>query len=119
MSIAWDKVLPVIVSILIIIAVALLREKSPSFSAIAATMPINIPLGMWIVYATATDKNTVMQGFTTNVMINMIPTMVFAGVVMLATRMGLGLIACIIVGYIGWGVTFVLVSVIKHAMGIE
>jgi hypothetical protein len=51
MQIDVQRILPVLVSILIIISVAVLRQYSKTFAAIAATMPINIPLGLWIVYA--------------------------------------------------------------------
>lgn len=37
--------MPVLVSIGIIIAVAVLRNVNKQFAAIVATMPINIPLG--------------------------------------------------------------------------
>ena len=51
MSIDWQRVLPVAVSIGIIIAVAVLRQYSKTFAAIAATMPINVPLALWIIYS--------------------------------------------------------------------
>lgn len=54
-AINWASILPVIVSILIIIAIAILRNYSQAFASIVAVMPINIPLGMWIVAAGAPD----------------------------------------------------------------
>jgi hypothetical protein len=51
MTIHWERIAPVIVSILIIIAIAILRQYSAVFASIAAVMPINVPLGMWIVAA--------------------------------------------------------------------
>jgi hypothetical protein len=112
MVIVWDKVLPVIVSIGIIIAVAILREKSEAFSAIAATMPINIPLGMWIVYSGA-KESTVMPNFTHNVFLNMFPTLIFAFIVMIAARWGWGLVPSIAIGYLGWGTSFAILQVLR------
>ncbi|MFQ3646031.1 MAG: hypothetical protein SNJ54_11215 [Anaerolineae bacterium] len=117
LALPWEKLAPVIVSILIIIAVALLREKSPAFSAIAATMPINIPLGMFIVYASAGDRTETMQNFTHNVFINMWPTMVFALVVLIVTRWGWGLVPSIAAGYVGWGVSFLILSYFRGGLG--
>ena len=117
MPIAWEKVAPVGLSIVIIIAVALLREKSPAFSAIAATMPINIPLGMFIVWASAIEKTNTMQNFTQNVFINMWPTMVFSLLVLVAARWGWGLVPSIIFGYIGWGVSFLVVTYFRGGLG--
>ena len=41
--------LPVFISIAIIISVALLRERSRTLAAVLVTLPINIPLAMWII----------------------------------------------------------------------
>lgn len=49
MTIDWQRVLPVIASILII-SVAVVRQYSKALAPILATMPINIPLAMWILY---------------------------------------------------------------------
>jgi hypothetical protein len=117
LALPWEKLAPVVVSILIIVAVALLREKSPAFSAIAATMPINIPLGMFIVYASAADKTATMQTFTYNVFLNMWPTMAFALIVLVAARWGWGLVPSIVAGYVGWGVGFLVLSYFRGGLG--
>lgn len=116
-ALPWEKLAPVIVSILIIIAVALLRERSPAFSAIAATMPINIPLGMFIVYTSAIDRTGAMENFTQNVFINMWPTMVFALVVLIVARWGWGLVPSIVAGYVGWGIAFLILSYFRGGLG--
>ncbi len=46
MTIDWSRVTPVLISIGIIIGIAILRQYSKTIAAIAATMPINIPLRM-------------------------------------------------------------------------
>jgi hypothetical protein len=113
MSIDFQRVLPVIVSICIIIAVAVLRQYSKTLAAIAATMPINIPLGLWIVYAGEKGNNGAMVDFSRNVMVNMIPTMFFAVVVWFAFRAGWTLVPSIIAGYIAWAIVLGVISVIK------
>ncbi len=45
------QVMPVVVSIVVIIAVAVVRSYSKTLATITATMPVNIPLAMWIVYS--------------------------------------------------------------------
>jgi hypothetical protein len=117
MSVHWDKVLPVIFACGIIVAVAILREKSPAFSAIAATMPINIPLGMLIVWLGADQKQPVMENFTQNVFINMWPTMIFSLVVLLTARWGWGLVPSLVAGYVGWGIGFLVVSYFRGGLG--
>lgn len=99
----WQRVLPVLVSIGIIIAIAILRNYSKTFAAIAATMPINIPLGLWIV-ATGDDQVDLV-GFSQSLVINIIPTLFFLVVVWFAFRLGWTLIPAIAVGYVAWGIT--------------
>lgn len=112
-----QRILPVIVSICIIIAVAVLREYSKPLAAIAATMPINIPLGLWIVYAGEKGENTAMVDFSQNVTINMIPTMFFAVVAWVAFRAGWTLIPAILAGYVAWGIALAGLTLLRSWMG--
>jgi drug/metabolite transporter (DMT)-like permease len=108
MFIDWSKVAPVIVSILIIIAVAILRQYSKTFAAIAATMPINIPLGLWIMYSgtegDAATKQKALADFGELLLVNIFPTVAFLVTAWLMTRAGHSLLATIIVGYVIWAV---------------
>lgn len=101
----FEKLLPVMVSIGIIISVAILREYSKAFAAVAATMPLNIPLGMWIVYAGSENKQKTLLDFNQAVAINMIPTLIFIAVTWQMLRTGWGILPTIAAGYMGWGVT--------------
>lgn len=109
MSIDWSRIVPVLVSILIIIAVAILRQYSKTIAAIAATMPINIPLGMWIIYAGSDNKQAALAEFSEAVLINIFPTLVFLVVVWQMTKMGYSLLPTIIMGYIVWAICLGLV----------
>lgn len=106
MSIEWGRALPVIVSILIIIAVAVLRQYSRTFAAIAATMPINIPLALWIIYDRS-DRAGNAEFFET-LLIGLPATMLFILAAWLAARAGWGLLPVILVGYAAWGVALLL-----------
>ena len=113
METAWQKILPVIVSIIIIITIAVLREYSKTLAAIASTMPINIPLGMWIVATGGDNSKVVMQRFTEALFINIWPTILFLAVVWLAARAGWDLVPMIAAGYVAWaiGLAFLLLVV--------
>jgi len=117
MNIAWDKILPVIVSIIIIIAIAVLREHSRTLAAIAATMPINIPLGMWIVYAGDGGGAAAMQQFTEAVFINIWSTIGFLLVVWLAARAGWSLLPMIAAGYVAWGIGLGAIVLARQVLG--
>ena len=115
MEIAWGKVAPVIVSIIIIIAIAVLREYSKNFAAIASTMPINLPLGLWLVYGSSTKAD--IEPFTRALMLNLIPTFAFVVIAWLASRAGWKLIPMIVAGYAGWGVGLFALMLIRQALG--
>ena len=104
MSIAWRDVGPVIVSILIIIAVAIVRSYSRTAAAMLATMPINVPLAMWVVYSGAGGDRTIMAQFTQSMLIAIGPTVIFILVVWLAARAGWRLAPMLAAGYLVWGI---------------
>jgi len=99
-----QKALPIITSIVIILIVALLRERSRTLAAIFGTMPINMPLVMWIVWSTPDTNQTIMVGFVRSLIIGMVPTLLWLAIVFLALRAGWGLIGAILSGYVAWGV---------------
>jgi hypothetical protein len=116
MEIAWGKVAPVIVSIIIIIFIAIIREYSKTIAAIAVTMPINLPLGIWLVYGSSTKAE--MEQFTRTLVFNMLPTLVFVVIAWLAARAGWKLIPIIVAGYAGWGIGLVLQMFVRQMVGI-
>jgi len=117
MVIDWGKVAPVIVSILIIIAVAILRQYSRTFAAIAATMPINIPLALWIVNS-GDETSASMADFSKTMVFNMLPTVVFIFVAWLAFRAGWTLVPSILIGYLAWGVGLLSITGLRYLFGV-
>jgi hypothetical protein len=45
-----ERIVPVVLSVLVIVVVAIVQERSRGLAAIIATMPLTAPLAMWIVY---------------------------------------------------------------------
>jgi hypothetical protein len=109
----WERILPVIVSIGIIITIAILREYSKTFAAVATVMPVNIPLGMWIVTAGTDNPRQGLHEFTGAVLINILPTVVFMLIAWYLSRTGWGLLPIILLGYSGWAVTLGIVFGIR------
>jgi len=116
MSIDWNRVLPVLVSIAIIIAIAVLRNVNKQFAAIVATMPINIPLGLWIVYAGEGGGSARVLEFTQSVAINLIPTILFTVACYFALKAGWTLIPTILAGYAVWGVSLGITYLLRGAL---
>ena len=47
----FQKVVPVVLSVLVIVLVAVVQERSRWAAAILASMPLSAPLALWIVYS--------------------------------------------------------------------
>src|SRR6185436_15241756 len=116
MEIAWGKVAPVIVSIIIIIFIAVVREYSKTFAAIAVTMPINLPLGIWLVYGSSTKAE--MEQFTRALALNLIPTFAFVVIAWLTARAGWKLVPMVVAGYAGWGVGLIITMLVRRVLGV-
>jgi positive regulator of sigma E activity len=117
MSIHWERTLPVLVSIGIIIAIAILRQYSRHLAAIVAVMPINIPLGMWIVYSGAEDKQQALTEFSSALFLNILPLFGFMLVAWYMSRNGYDFIPTILVGYIVWAVGLGGVLLVRSVAG--
>jgi hypothetical protein len=116
-SFTWNEVLPVIVSICVIIAIAVLKKYSDSFAAVAATMPINIPLGMWVFMAGRENDNGALTNFTGALFMNMMPTLLFIVAAWLILRSGGNLISAVIIGYIVWAISLALLYAARNFFG--
>jgi len=102
------RILPVIVSILIIIVVAILRNQSRLLAAIIATMPINIPLALWVLSAGDNFDQADMQTVTQQMLVAIVPSMVFIVIVYITSRIGWSLVPMLLAGYAGWGILLLL-----------
>lgn len=113
LNIEWSRVAPVLVSIGVIILIAIVRQYSKTFAAIAATMPLNIPLGMWIVYSGTDDHQAALTEFSQAALMNLFPTIVFLIVAWQLSKHGYSLIATITLGYLAWGACLGLVFLLR------
>jgi hypothetical protein len=99
------QIAPVVISILVIITVAVLRSYSKTLAAITATMPINIPLALWIIYASDDSTSHDVTQFAAHLLGGLIATGAFTGVMWLAARAGWSLIPMLGVSYAAWAIT--------------
>jgi hypothetical protein len=95
--------LPVATSIAIILVVAVLRDRSRSVAAVVATMPINVPLALWVISSGADGDSRVISDFMRATLIGLAPSVVWIGIVLAATRAGWGIWPAMAVGYVVWG----------------
>jgi predicted neutral ceramidase superfamily lipid hydrolase len=95
--------LPVAVSVLVIILVALLQNQSQLVAAVTATMPTKVPLALWVVYAANQGKKEIMESFSRSMVISIIPSFGFLLAAWLAASAGWRLIPTLLAGYAVWG----------------
>ena len=114
-----QDILPIVLSIVVILLVAVLEKQSKLFAALTATMPLTAPLALWIVYSSnAGDKAAVSQ-FSLSLMLGLLPTMAFLITVWLAARAGMKLAPMILTGYGVWAVGAAILYFLRNTLGIR
>src|SRR5512141_154497 len=94
-----QDILPVVLSILVIILVAVLEKQSKLFAALAAVMPLGAPLALWIVYSSNAGNKAAISQFSLSLLLGLLPTMAFLVAVWFAARAGMKLMPMILIGY--------------------
>ena len=114
----FNEILPVGVSITVLILVALIQRQSKVVAAVTATMPVTIPLALWIVYSSTKGERKSIGLFAGGLVSGIIPTVAFVLSIWLSTRSGLKLVPTILVGYLTWGLTLAVMFIVRRWMGI-
>jgi uncharacterized membrane protein (GlpM family) len=97
-----QKVLPVLISVLVIVVVAIVQERSRYLGAIIAAMPVAAPLAIWIVYSSSGGDHEQTAFFTLSMVYGIFATMVFVAACWLALRQRWSLPVTLAVGYGVW-----------------
>lgn len=113
-----QAILPVLLSIVVIILVAVLEKQSKFAAAITATMPIGATLAIWIVYSANSGDRETMKDFSVGLMMGIIPSIGFLLAAWLSARAGLKLIPLLLVGYVVWGVLLGLILLLRKIIGV-
>jgi len=95
--------LPVLLSVLVIILVALLENQSKLFAAVTATMPTKVPLALWVVYAANQGKREPIVSFSRSLMVTIFPTIGFMLTAWLASAAGWSFLITLLAGFAVWG----------------
>lgn len=119
MNLKANDVIPVVVSILVIILVAILEKQSKLLAAVTATMPLAAPLALWIVYSSVGGDQAQMTLFSRSMVLGILPTVAFLLTVWITTRAGQPFLATILIGYAVWGVGFLLLLALKNVLGLQ
>ena len=113
-----QDILPVLLSIVVIILVAVLEKQSKFAAAITATMPIGATLAIWIVYSANNGDQQTMKDFSVGLLMGIIPSIGFLFAAWLSFRAGLKLVPMLIAGYVVWGVLLGVIVLIRRWLGL-
>mgnify|MGYP001553956423 FL=1 len=113
----WQEIMPVLISIIIIILIAIIGRTSRFIAAITATMPINIALGMWIIYSSSGGDAKSVTEFSLGMLLAVFPSMGVLVAVWLASRAQVKIIPMLLLGYSVWAVGLVLIFGIRKLLG--
>ena len=118
MNLKMQDVLPVVLSVLIIVLVAVFEKQSKLFAAITATMPLTIPLALWIVYTSSGGEKASVTNFTQSLVLSLLPTLAFAVTIWLAARAGMKLVPILLSGYAVWALGTGLLILLRRWLGL-
>jgi uncharacterized membrane protein (GlpM family) len=113
-----QDVLPVLVSIVVLVLVAIVEKQSKLLAAVTATMPVNVALALWIVHASSGGERTATVEFTRGMLLSIIPTLGFLVAVWLCSRAGLKLVPTLLVGYSVWGIGHGILLAVRRLLGL-
>jgi hypothetical protein len=111
--------LPVVLSIIVIILVAVLEKQSKLVAALTATMPLAAPLALWIVYSSNAGDKTAVSQFSLSLLLGLLPTLAFLITVWLAARAGVKLGTMILMGYGVWAIGATVLYLLRNLLGIK
>jgi len=114
-----QDIVPVILSIVVIIIVAVLEKQSKLFAALTATMPLTAPLALWIVYSSNAGNKEAVSNFSLSLLLGLFPTLAFLITVVFAARAGMKLLPMILTGYSVWGVGALILYLLRNTLGIK
>lgn len=114
----WQDVIPVLLSIIVIIAVAVLEKQSKFIAAITATMPLTAALALWIVYSSSEGERDSMTEFSRGLVMGILPTIAFTVAAWLAFRGSLKLVPALVIAYSTWAIGVGLLVGLRKTLGL-
>ena len=113
-----NEIVPVLISILIIIAVAFLQKQSKLIAAIISTTPIRAALAIWVIYAAVDGQKEAVVKFNGSVALSLIPTFLFAVGAWFAAKADLKIGGILLSGYATWAVATGILYLSRRILGI-
>jgi len=114
----WQDVLPVVLSVIVLIVVAIVERHSRLVAAITAVMPLGAPLALWIVYSANGGDRTIVTEFNRGMLLGVLPTLGFIVAVWVCARLGMKLMPMLAVGYAVWAIGVGVLALLRKLTGL-
>jgi uncharacterized membrane protein (GlpM family) len=98
-----QKVLPVVISVVVIVLVALVQERSRYLAALLAVMPLSAPLAMWIIFSASGGDYQQTADFVLSMVLGLVATVVFVLASWLGLRQRWPFAAVVAFAFAVWG----------------
>lgn len=113
-----NEIAPVFISIAILVLIAVLQKQSRLIAGITATMPVTIPLSLWIVYSSSKGETAAVESYTRGMITGILPTVAFCVALWVGARLGLKLAPMIGAAYATWAVAVALMLLLRRWIGV-
>ena len=97
-----DRLMPVALSVLVIVLVAIVQERSRALAAILATMPLTAPLAMWIVFSASGGDQRQTADFVRSMVVGFAASLIFVLACWLGLRQAWGFGMTLLVASVVW-----------------
>ena len=97
-----ERAVPVVLSVLIIVAVAVVQEHSRQLAALLATMPLTAPLAMWIVWSASGGDARQTRDFVATMIVGHVAGVLFVLACWATLRLGWPLPLVLVAGGVVW-----------------
>jgi uncharacterized membrane protein (GlpM family) len=108
------RALTVLLSVLIVVLVAVVQERSRHLAAIIATMPLTAPLAMWIVFSASDGDQRQTSDFAASMIVGTVGSVVFVLACWLGFRQGWGFPITLTVAGAVWALVVLLPRAVAH-----
>ena len=102
------RAVTVLLSVLVVVLVAVVQERSRHLAAILATMPLTAPLAMWIVFSASGGDQRQTADFAASMIVGTVGSIVFVLTCWLGFRQGWGFPLTLIAAGAVWALVVLL-----------
>jgi len=111
-----EKLLPVVASVVIIVAVAVVQDRSRAMAAVVAMVPLTAPLAAWIVYSASAGNHQHTAQFVRSMLAASVANVLFIVVFWYGLRQQWLFPVVVVVAFGVWGVLVALPYLVRRLL---